>query len=128
MPPRKKTATARKNRSSGPTESNAKKACYTARRMLPTSELDAIIKSSLKSFYQQVDRGWWGRENEAVNLYAWGHLAKEVRPKGILHDLTQIGIEVAVRQKPLPKFKGIARTVRKDLVIWPEPAMNLWKD
>jgi hypothetical protein len=62
-----------------------------------------------------------------VNLYALGHLAKEVRPGSLLYNLTQIGIEVAVRQKPLARFPGRVRTVRKDLVIWPTARMTLWK-
>lgn len=91
------------------------------------SELDTIVEASLRSFYAAICPEWCGRENEAVNLYALGHLAKHVRPGTILSDLTQIGIEVAVRQLPLEKFKGKERTVRKDLVIWPTAGMTLWK-
>jgi hypothetical protein len=90
-------------------------------------ELDAIVETSLRSFYRDICSEWCGRENEAVNLYALGHLARQVRPGTVLSDLTQIGIEVAVRQKPLERFPGIVRTVRKDLVIWPIPGMNLFK-
>jgi hypothetical protein len=91
------------------------------------SKLDAVVGMSLRSFYRDICSGWCGRENEAVNLYTFGHLAKQVRPGSPLYDLTQIGIEVAVRQKPLEKFPGIVRTVRKDLVIWPVPRMNLFE-
>jgi len=63
-----------------------------------------------------------------INLYAWGRLTKEVRSESLLHDLTQIGIEVAVRQKPIAKFPGIVRTVRKDWFIWPTAGMTLWKE
>src|SRR5450755_1860539 len=61
------------------------------------SKLDAVVGMSLRSFYRDICSGWCGRENEAVNLYTFGHLAKQVRPGSPLYDLTQIGIEVAVR-------------------------------
>jgi len=63
----------------------------------------------------------------AVNLYAFDYLAGQRRPASIFYDLTQIGIEVAVRQLGRKKFKGRVRTVRKDLVIWPTPGMTLRK-
>lgn len=92
------------------------------------TELDAIVEASLCSFYRDICSEWCGRENEAVNLYALGHLAKQVRPGTILSDLTQIGIEVAVRQLPkCTEHPGRRNTVRKDLVIWPTAGMNLWK-
>jgi hypothetical protein len=91
-------------------------------------ELDTIIDASLRSFYRNISPGWCGRENEAVNLYALGHLAKHVHPGTILSDLTQIGIEVAVRQlSPDRQHPGRRETVRKDLVIWPTAGMTLWK-
>ncbi len=58
------------------------------------------METSLRSFYRDICSEWCGRENEAVNLYALGHLAKQVRRGTILSNLTQIGIEVAVRQLP----------------------------
>jgi hypothetical protein len=93
------------------------------------SDLDSIIEKSLRSLYEDIcSLEWCGRENEMVNLYALGHLAKHCVPGTILSELTQIGIEVAVRQlspdKEHPKKK---KDVRKDLVIWPDPRMNLWK-
>lgn len=57
------------------------------------SELDTITEKSLRSFYQNICSEWCGRENEMVNLYALGHLAKHVQPGTILSELTQIGIE-----------------------------------
>lgn len=57
------------------------------------SELDAIIEASLREFYQDICSELCGRENEMVNLYALGRLAKHVRPDTILRDLTQIGME-----------------------------------
>jgi hypothetical protein len=62
-----------------------------------------------------------------VNLYAFGHLAKQVRPGTILSDLTQIGVEVTVRQLPRLHHELKWMTVRKDLVVWPAPRMTLWK-
>jgi hypothetical protein len=92
------------------------------------SELDAVIEQSLRSFYQDISAAdWCGRENEFVNLYALGHLAKQVCPDTILRNLTQIGIEVTVRQLPRLHHELKWMTVRKDLVIWPDPRMTLWK-
>jgi len=92
------------------------------------SDLDTIVEQSLRLFYQDIRAEWFGRENELINLYALGRLAKCVRPNTILGKLTQLGIEVAVRQLlPDKKHKGRRSTVRKDLVIWPRGGMNLWK-
>ena len=92
------------------------------------SELDAIVEQSLRSFHRDICSEWCGRENEAVNLYALGHLAKQIRSGSVLSDLTQIGIEVAVRQLPkCAEHPGRRGTVRKDLVIWPTAGMTLWK-
>ena len=97
-------------------------------------DLDTIVKSSLRSFYADISRDWWGRENEMVNLYAWCHLAKQAQAGTILSDVGQIGIEVAVRQLPKevllkinPKTQRPKSDVRKDLVIWPSARMSLWK-
>ncbi len=63
-----------------------------------------------------------------VSLYAFGHLVNYVRQGTILSELTQIGIEVAVRQLPPDKeHPRKKKDVRKDLVIWPDPGMTLWK-
>jgi hypothetical protein len=62
-----------------------------------------------------------------VNLYALGHLAKHIRQGTMLHDLTQIGIEVTVRQLPRLHHELKWMTVRKDLVIWEFPRTTLWK-
>jgi hypothetical protein len=93
------------------------------------SDLDNIIEKSLHSFYEDIclPLQWCGRENEMVNLYALGHLAKHCVPGTILSELTQLGIEVAVRQLlPDDEHKGRRKTVRKDLVIWPKPRMTMW--
>lgn len=92
------------------------------------SELDALVEKSLRSFFRNICSEWCGRENEMVSLYAFGHLAKHVRRGTILSQLTQIGIEVAVRQLPPDKeHPKPKKDVRKDLVIWPAPGMTLWK-
>jgi hypothetical protein len=99
--------------------------------------LDSIVEKSLRSFYKDICAlpEWCGRENEMVNLYALGHLAKHRAPGTILSKLTQLGIEVAVRQLPKevllkwnPKADKPKKDVRKDLVIWRSPRMCLWKD
>lgn len=104
-------------------------------RSAGVEELDTIVDASLRSFYQDIcSSELCGRENEMVNLYALGHLAKHVRPGAKLRELTQIGIEVTVRQLPpeilctFQKNKGKPKEdVRKDLVIWDVPRMTLWK-
>lgn len=81
------------------------------------NELDQIIERSLTLFLAYVQQtGWFGRENEAVSLYAFGFLQHE------LPDPRQIGIEVGAADTP----KGYNSQVRKDLIIWPRPAMNRW--
>lgn len=86
-------------------------------------EFDIIIERSLKEFISYVrNQSWFGRENEAVNLYAFGFLLRQLSKKGPLFDPTQIGIEVGVAPTP----KGPNSRVRKDLAIWPRPAMNCW--
>ena len=87
-------------------------------------EIEIIIERSLKEFLAHVrEHIWFGRENEAVSLYAFGFLLKECSISGPLVDPTQIGIEVGAAPAPL---KGANSRVRKDLVIWPKPAMNCW--
>ena len=96
--------------------------------LVAMSELDAIVEKSLRSFFRNICSEWCGRENEMVSLYAFGHLVKHVRRGTILSELTQIGIEVAVRQLPPDKeHPRKKKDVRKDLVIWPVPGMTLWK-
>jgi len=40
------------------------------------SDLDTIVEQSLRLFYQDIRAEWFGRENELINLYALGRLAK----------------------------------------------------
>ena len=90
------------------------------------AELDEVVRQSLIQFTEEVfRRGWYGLEREAVSLYAFGFLVPQCKPDSFLHDPTQIGIEVRVRQLDEPNRK---RRVTKDLIIWPEPWMNCWDD
>ena len=65
---------------------------------------------------------WHGRERGMVSLFALGHLSQDCDRDGSVR-LTQIGIEVAVRQLPGDKKR---HNVCKDLVIWPEEEMTCW--
>ena len=85
--------------------------------------IDGIIIHSLRSFLAYInEKEWFGRENEAVNLYAFGFLQRECSDEGPLIDPTQIGIEVGAADTP----KSTRSQVRKDIVIWPEPGVNRW--
>jgi hypothetical protein len=66
---------------------------------------------------------WRGRERELISLFAFGYLQRHCKPRTVLRDPTQIGIEVAVPQLPR---RGAKAVVCKDLVIWPKPAMTVW--
>jgi len=89
---------------------------------LPT--LEQTVRTSLNEFAQFLsDTTWRGRERELISLYAFGFLRKHCKPKSVLHDPTQIGIEVAVPQIPRPNAKP---QVSKDLVIWKNPGMTCW--
>jgi hypothetical protein len=91
---------------------------------LATHPLDSIISQSLFSFAAMLRAtGWYGREREAVSLYAMGYLVPYCRPGTVLYDPTQIGIEVAVPQLGGADMKA---QVCKDLVVWPAPAMTCW--
>lgn len=92
------------------------------------NKIDGLICRSLTAFAADVlSRGssWRGRERENISLYAFGYLIQQCEPGGVLHDPTQLGIEVAV-----PQFRGAGKKpqVCKDLVIWPTPRMTVWYD
>ncbi len=94
---------------------------------MQSAELNAVIRESLWSFYEDISGEWCGREREAVSLFAFGHLAKHCGPGKPLFSLAQIGIEVAVRQlKRNEQHPRRGPTVCKDLVIWPHAKMTLW--
>lgn len=89
-----------------------------------SNPLDPIVTQSLSSFAEElIATGWYGREREVVSYYAIGHLIRLCRPGTILHDPTQVGIEVAVPQLGGGDKKA---QVCKDLVIWPRPHMTCW--
>lgn len=69
---------------------------------------------ALGSYLQKSE--WYGRENELVNLFAHSFLAAFIQ-------VTQIGIEVAVKQLPRADSKVL---VRKDLVVWNKPNDTVW--
>ena len=76
----------------------------------------------LDKFLKESD--WKGRENEVVNLFAHGFLAREVKDEGPLTSISQVAIEVAV-----PQVTGSCKKhVRKDLVIWPRSLMTAWSE
>jgi hypothetical protein len=90
------------------------------------SEIDLIIRQSLKDLAEDVfASNWFGREREAVSLYAFDHLLQYCREDSVLSDPTQIAIEGAVPQIPEPNRKTL---VCKDLVIWPRPGMTCWNE
>jgi len=85
----------------------------------------ALIETQLQALDQFLKQStWYGRENELVNLFAHEFLPRAVSDSCPLKSLTQIGIEVAVRQVT----GSCKRFVRKDLVLWPFPQMTAWPD
>jgi hypothetical protein len=84
-------------------------------------ELHEIVRGSLEAFVRHVAVvSWFGREHEAVSLYAFSHLIPATSGDSPLYNPTQIGIEVAVPQVEGWSSKQKAQ-VCKDLVIWPTP-------
>jgi len=91
---------------------------------LIVQRLEDIVRISLNELAEYLSESTWrGRERELVSLYAFGFLQKHCKPKSVLRDPTQIGIEVAVPQLPKP---GAKSQVCKDLVIWKKPGMTCW--
>lgn len=90
--------------------------------------LDDVVRNSLTRFAEEVLAGSWRgrREREAVSLYAFGCLLKEVHPAGFLKHPAQISIECPVPQ--IADGPNVKRQVCKDLVLWPEPGMTCWDD
>ena len=88
------------------------------------TKIDTIIRQALKEFTAKVFAdSWWGKEREAVSLFAFGHLIKQCRPDGVLFDPAQIGIEVRV---PKAARRGVKREVCKDLIVWSGPGATCW--
>lgn len=99
-------------------------------------EIDKLVKESLLEFMSDLlVSDWQGvRENEARSLYVFGYLVKRCRPRGFLHDLTQIAIEVPVPQidsqiqRQLSGKQTTKADVTKDLVVWPKAWMTCWQE
>ena len=90
------------------------------------TKLDEIVRRSLTRFTESIfESNWFGKEREAVSLYAMGYLPDEAAPDSVLFDKRQIGIEVRV---PKPSSRGKKSQVCKDLVIWREPAQTCWNE
>jgi hypothetical protein len=95
-------------------------------------QLDKLLQGTLSDFALDLSMSWYGREREAVSLYAFGYLIPECQPQCVLRDRTQIGIEVAVPQLSPEASSRIGGSERpkpqvcKDLVLWPERGMNCW--
>ena len=90
------------------------------------SDIDDLVRNSLTDFTNGVFADeWWGKEREAVSLFAFGYLIKHCRPGSILYDPAQIGIEVRV-----PKADGLGKKTEicKDLVIWLRPGLTCWSE
>ena len=86
--------------------------------------IDNIVRRSLTEFIEDIFRSqWYGKEREAISLYAFGYLLKHCQPNAILQDPRQIGIEIRV---PKPTKLGKKVEVCKDLVIWRQPSMTCW--
>lgn len=95
---------------------------------VPRRTWQMIIETSLDRFGEFIkDSSWFGRENEAVNLFAHRFLPLEMGEDSPFFSLEQIGIEVAVSQvAPNPKPFGRKKLVRKELVLWNDGAHNPW--
>lgn len=88
------------------------------------TEIDEIVRHSLSSFAEEVLDGSWSgrREREAVSLYVFRYLLREVHVDGFLKDAAQIGIEY-----PVPQTAGSGKgQVCKDVVLWRDPGMTCW--
>ena len=88
------------------------------------SDFDVLLQQSLTAFTNDAfAKAWWGKEREAVSLFAFGYLIKQCRPDSIFYDPAQVGIEVRV-----PKADGLGTKTEicKDLVIWSAPGATIW--
>ncbi len=87
--------------------------------------LELQLKAAFQEFATELRRDApFARENELVNLFAFGPLIRQATPRAPLADPAQVGVEVAVRQ--YLKGKGAKAAVRKDLVIWERPRQTAW--
>jgi len=90
------------------------------------SQLDDLIKSALLSFSSIPKVSQWAREKELVSWFVTDHLLPQVNPQSIIHQPSQVGIEVAVPQHKTPNNPRKNPDVCKDVVIWEEPKMSCW--
>lgn len=82
-----------------------------------------IEKSLMELDYFLRNSDWFGRENEIINLFAHKFLTR-YSGKPPLKSLTQIGIEVSVKQ--IQDTNNGKKFVRKDLVLWSEEDQTVW--
>ena len=98
------------------------------------TQVDSMVRRSLESLAQELLRGDWKgrREREVVSLFCFGHLVQKCAPGSVLHDPSQISIEVAVPQisgqTDLTTKAANKAQVCKDIVLWPRPRMVAWDD
>lgn len=94
------------------------------------SSPDESIRSALVAFADELLDGSWSgrREREAVSMFAFGPLLKQVEPGGFIENPMQIGLEFPVPQVTLPEEDGQGKKsqVCKDVVIWDDPRMTCW--
>lgn len=86
---------------------------------------EGMLHECLSSLFEDLIRSnWYIREHEIVNLFTFGHLVPMFQVRRL--DLMMIGIEFPVMQADVDEKSRFG--ARKDLVIWPEGRMTLWKD
>ncbi len=86
--------------------------------MISVRQADELVEKAFHGFFDAIATGnWWGHENEARSLYAFGHLAP------FLDDPGQLCLDGAVRQGTGPGMKFL---VNKDLVVWHRAGMSVW--
>lgn len=93
--------------------------------------IDRPVRAALLSFANDVLDGSWSgqREREAVRLFAFGPLLRQVDPEEFLKDPTQIALEVPIPQVGVGDNKSQTRRksqVCKDLIVWPDSQMTCW--
>jgi len=61
-----------------------------------TLGLDRVIRSSLEGFVEDIaSEAWWGKEREAVSLFAFSHLIRRCAKGTPFFDPGQVGLEVS---------------------------------
>ncbi len=94
-----------------------------ARTELTVVALDDMVTKALSSLYAELQEAhWYRREQELVNLFAFGHLTRLFQSS---FDIRQLTIEGRVPQWT-PNKQGACRGM-KDLVIWRSPLSTFWR-